>query len=139
MRDTIDTAGLYLSDRMWADDTDGEVDSPTGYFALVTDITHDTFVQVGIAFDDEQVATLTPADFGEHVVITGDSQGFIYVESFDTADEATRKYNALQDDYGVWLGVEPDDDMAAELTVALAQSAAGQTRGLGDFTQYIEH
>jgi hypothetical protein len=90
---------------------DGDVEAPTGFFALV--ILDDT---CDLAFDDHtnyplgdyagEVARtygVTADDvMGAHIVTTN-SQGFVSVQTFATTDEAHAHYAELEAAYSTWL------------------------------------
>lgn len=80
----------------------GEVDAPTGYFALV--ILDDTcdldFADTSTNYPRGDLVGETAREYGvtaEDVrgahIVTHDSQGFVSVETFDTAEEAQREFD----------------------------------------------
>ena len=95
------------------DDSTGDVEAPTGYFALVTIPDDVTFTVRVLAYDADSVANeygVTPADvIGSHIV-THDSQGFVYVETF--ADEATARdeYTCRAARFAEWDDEDRDED-----------------------------
>lgn len=102
-----------LSDEMEGygqrEDTSGEVDAPTGHFALVV-----IPENVEFSADDEDQANLvaieygvTPADVAGVHIVTHNSQGFVSVETFPTRADAQYVFDVLAEEYAEWLG---DDD-----------------------------
>jgi hypothetical protein len=87
----------------WANESDGDVEAPTGHFARVTneardiDGVHDAFKDVIVAYGlgDESVLI-------GHFLVREDSQGFVDVTSYDNPIELTRDFQALQDAYAEW-------------------------------------
>jgi hypothetical protein len=106
-----------VSEGFGAEET-GDSDAPMGYLALVIlDETHD------LAFDDRtnyplgdeagEVARtygVTAEDvMGAHIVTTN-SQGFVSVETFDSADLARDEYACRAAWFDAWDNVDRDDD-----------------------------
>lgn len=92
------------------DDTSGEVEAPTGWFALVTipddvDLTAD---YLGGDYLEELTNTygVRPADVAGVHIVTENSQGFVDVTSFDSEAEAREVFDALCAEYSEWLGDE---------------------------------
>lgn len=82
-----------------SDERSGEVDSPTGWFAL-------------LIIKADEIADLQ-ASFGRPVegiignfILTESSQGFGYVAAYETEAEARAAFESLDTEYGNWLGDE---------------------------------
>lgn len=94
------------------DDSTGDVNAPTGWFALVTvpdeyDVTVDT---------DEPVAELvteygvTAGDVRGSFIVTHNSQGFVSVETFDDEATARAEYDCRAARYAEWDDEDRDED-----------------------------
>lgn len=95
------------------EDTSGEVDAPTGWFALVV-------IPANVSFDPspdgdraDTVATeygVTPAEVAGAHLVTENSQGFVSVETFDTAEEAREEFDCRAGRYAEWSDEDRDED-----------------------------
>jgi hypothetical protein len=81
----------------WADEEGGSCDSPYGYRWLI--LGHDS-IEVK-AFDWSGGFDIRTVP-GTYLIITTTDQGFVYLESFDTADEAKAAYDEFDRLYGIW-------------------------------------
>jgi hypothetical protein len=90
---------------------DGDVDSPTGFFALVIldescDLAfadHTNYPLGDYAGEVARTYGVTADDvMGAHVVTTN-SHGFVWVQTFATAEEAQAHYAELEAAYSAWL------------------------------------
>jgi hypothetical protein len=91
----------------WANESTGNSEAPTGWFALVvnepaelTEILQafDGFPDVEASWTDAEIrAELTGA-----FIVSTDSQGFVYVEAFPTAGAAKTEYDARDAAYSAW-------------------------------------
>jgi hypothetical protein len=105
------------------DDSSGEADAPTGYFALVTipagvelvqtDLAaayHVTPQEVDAISDLAVTYGVTPAEvIGSHIV-THNSQGFVSVETFDSEELARAEFDRLAGEYAEWAD-DGDDSL----------------------------
>jgi hypothetical protein len=95
----------------WANESSGDSESPTRWFALVI-IERAELAEVWAALDDSRRAMVSAresaGDLVGSFIVSTDSQGFVYVESFDTADLARAEYAARDAEYGEWIGEEDD-------------------------------
>jgi hypothetical protein len=98
------------------DDTSGDVDAPTGWFALVTipaDVDLASSDDYPVGYDVAELAAtygVTAADvIGSHIV-THDSQGFVSVETFETEEAAREEFNCLAAQFAEWDDEERDED-----------------------------
>ena len=86
----------------WANISSGDVESPSGYFYVM----HNPAAEVGEmaeAFSTEMAELgVTAEDITGDFVVIEDSQGFVTVESFDSAWLADRRFAELADMYLVW-------------------------------------
>lgn len=87
----------------WANASDGDVESPTGHFALI-DLTTEREAMAELLDDDE----ILP-DPAWYVVIV-DTIGNRYVESHRTEGDATIRYNDLERAYLAWHDDDNNDD-----------------------------
>lgn len=89
----------------WANqsDTDGNVDSPHGAFARVSN-SEAELSEVVEAFEDV-ITAYGMDDTREligHFLVVEDSQGFVHVTSYDDEVSLTRDFQQLQDAYAEW-------------------------------------
>jgi hypothetical protein len=92
------------------DDTSGDVDAPTGWFALV--VIPDDVCLAGPAMSsiglDAEIAKLagtfgvTPADVAGVHIVQHDSQGFVHVETYAEEVTARRDFDCASHRYNVW-------------------------------------
>lgn len=93
-----------------ANEADGNVEAPCGWFALIdmrTDNSHEEVVKgvydlVPPVSDEE-----TPAP--GFYVAQEDSNGLIFVYEFETREASVKYYHELMDSFNEWLGHEDDD------------------------------
>lgn len=83
----------------WADATDGDVDSPTGWFALFL---NDESAQESIA-QSFPAATVIIDDLLGYFLLEVNEDGFVNVEEFDTPEEAREEYDWLRGVYAAWV------------------------------------
>jgi hypothetical protein len=89
----------------WSNRSDGDVDSPFGYFALVCNSRAEMF-EVLAAFADETAAMVEARETfdalqGNFVVVT-DSQGFVHVAEYPTRNAAEDAFFVLARAYAEW-------------------------------------
>jgi hypothetical protein len=87
----------------WANESDGEVEAPTGHFARVSN-SEAELSEVVQAFEDV-ITAYGMEDTREligHFLVVEDSQGFVHVKGYDNPIELTRDFQALQDAYAEW-------------------------------------
>lgn len=86
----------------WANQSDGDSESPTGYFWLICN-SNDELLEIADAFGDEiQECEVKFAEIRGNFIVSTGSQGFVYVESFDTPELALAKFEALSTEYWEW-------------------------------------
>jgi hypothetical protein len=99
-------------------DETGDVDSPTGFFALVIlddtcdlDFRDHTNYPVGdVAGEVARTYGVWAEDVKGAHIVTYDSQGFVSVETFETEGEAREEYDCRADQYAEWSDEDRDDD-----------------------------
>jgi hypothetical protein len=90
----------------------GDVESPTGFFEMV--IIPDTIDFNNVPYWEAYVIELindygvVPGEIIGNWVVTTNSQGFVYVERFETEEMAREAYTILENEYVEWVG---DDDL----------------------------
>lgn len=97
------------------EDSSGDVDSPTGWFALVTipaDVTFPSAPFDAYSYSADTVANeygVTPADvIGTHIVFH-DSHGFVTVATYLSEAAARETFDCLSAQYDVWSEDEWND------------------------------
>jgi hypothetical protein len=100
------------------DDTSGDSESPTGFFALVV-IPADGIDPVNVTGDDyarftaDAVANeygVTPAEVAGVHIVTHNSQGFVSVETFGSEAEAREEFDCRAGRYAEWSDEDRDED-----------------------------
>jgi hypothetical protein len=87
----------------WANESDGNVDSPTGHFARVSN-SESELPEVVDAFEDV-ITTYGMDDTREligHFLVVEDSQGFVHISAYDNPIDLTRDFQELQDAFAKW-------------------------------------
>lgn len=95
------------------DDTSGNVDAPTGWFALVTipaDIVWSPAADFTGSADDvaSEYGVTRDEVIGSHIV-THNSQGFVSVWSFDSEAEARAEFDRLAGEFAEWDDQDGDE------------------------------
>lgn len=86
----------------WANESDGDVASPQGAFARVTNEAED---KAGIEDAFHDVMNTYECEYDAligHYLVREDEQGNVSVTSYDNSIDLTRDYQALQDEYALW-------------------------------------
>ena len=98
----------------------GDVESPVGYISLVIlDDTCDLDVQDttgayprgDLAGETAREYGVTAEDIRGNFIVVGNSQGFIGVERFDTAEAAQAEFDCREARYAAWSEQEEDDPL----------------------------
>ena len=87
----------------WANESDGNVEAPTGHFARVSN-SEAELSEVVQAFDDV-ITAYGMDDTSElvgHFLITEDSNVIVFVSNYDNTIALTRDFQSLQDSYAFW-------------------------------------
>jgi len=128
---------LHDLSAIWSVHSDGEVDSPTGWW-MVLDVDTDDLLELrrdaqeaalryGDTWLTTSVATLdhyapliaeSPTEFSDyyrqvtgHFLLSGNDQGFCYVERFENVEQRDAKVAELDEAYGQWLDeAQPDPE-----------------------------
>lgn len=88
----------------WANQLDGNVEAPTGWFALIVNEPADMLeIMQGFDFNESLREPLT----GYFILIEND-QGFVTVESFDNELAAAAQYTALLTEANEWFDTTND-------------------------------
>lgn len=87
----------------WANESDGDVEAPTGYFARISN-SEAELAEVEQAFSDviEAYGMEDTRELVGHFLVVQNDQGFVYITSYENPIELTRDYQALQDAYAQW-------------------------------------
>lgn len=84
----------------WANESSGNVECPTGYFARITNNPPD-IEGIRDAFPNES-ENVSDADIIGHYLCQENSQGFWSVYSYDSEAELIRAYRVLDETYSEW-------------------------------------
>lgn len=99
---------LYrLSLHGWANASSGEVDAITGFFARIA-ISAAELPEIVEAFEEDiaEVGVTSTAGLIGFWLLREHSDGFVTVEECDSEPDLIQAYEALERDYGSWLGDE---------------------------------
>lgn len=87
----------------WANESDGDVDSPVGHYARITN-TPAEMHEVSLAFADVMSTYECESDaLVGYWLVVEDSQGNVSVTSFDNEYLLTAAYMDIDDAYSMWL------------------------------------
>lgn len=97
----------------WANESDGDVESPQGAFARVSNSEAEVYGEPGsiVSTFSDVIAMYGMTDTNEligHFLVREDSQGFVYITSYDNPIALTRDFQQLQDDYALWEDTTPN-------------------------------
>ena len=102
MRTDFENAVMAMAADSWAMFTDGEVESPTGYFGVV-EITGTERIE-GYTTDDANLdAAIYSAKIGYYFFVE-DNYGNVSVEYFPVRKDAASKFLQYSESYSAWLG-----------------------------------
>lgn len=94
----------------WCNESSGEVDSPTHWFARVSNERAE-LVEIEQAFSDDVYLVGVEFDWDAiigHYLVTEDSQGFAYVTQYDNEADLIAAFRALDATYSEWIGDDND-------------------------------
>lgn len=100
--DTLRDEYLYEIWMDGADETSGDVDAPTGCFALII-ITADDIPNLRASYGRPVEGIIG------NFIMRNNSQGFVWAESYETEAEARTWFEELDGIYGEWLDDNDDD------------------------------
>lgn len=95
-----------MAQQGWANESDGNVEAPTGWFCRISNALDDV-VSIIDAFGLEALEIDPNFDFSEvigHFLLVEDDQGFISVFEFESEWHAANAFIAQQRAYLEWLG-----------------------------------
>mgnify|MGYP001791810815 CR=1 FL=1 len=94
-----------MSVQGWANRSDGNVEAPTGFFAIISNSPAE-LAEVVAAFDEEIEGTedsdFSTSELVGHFVLVEDSQGFVGVYDYSTELGARVFYDELEDTFSKW-------------------------------------
>jgi hypothetical protein len=107
-----DEALHQLCTGQWANESDGHVEAPTGFFWRIT-ITEAELAEVAQALDSPEPEGLATADLVGAFLVTEDTQGFVHVTRYPDQypdrtgeDRALVAFQAKQRAYTEWSAAE---------------------------------
>lgn len=117
----------------WGNESSGDVEAPTGHFCRISNSTQE-LQEVSEVFSDILGEMgrygIKPSDLLGHFLLITDSNGFVNVNQYDTAEELTHEYNILDEAYSVWLQAQEqptrEDVEVLERRLAVADSRIGE-------------
>jgi len=94
----------------WANESSGDVEAPTGHFACISN-SEAELAEILAAFTDVTDVYGLPdtADIIGHFLVVTNNQGFIDIESFESADDLKSTYRELVDEYDSWMDDDDED------------------------------
>lgn len=103
----------------WSNDSFGDVEAPTGYVWRIANTWEDVrpintefnslFEALEIPGMEDGLSTMNRRILVGHFIVIEDSNGFVYVRSFDTEGAMMHEYEYRELQYSEWLG-DGDDD-----------------------------
>lgn len=91
----------------WANRSDGDVESPTGHFALVSN-SREELPELRQAFSDviDTYGDVSDDDLIGHFIVTTDSDGFVDVTRYPSVVSAASEFVTLSRRYTAWNEAE---------------------------------
>lgn len=87
----------------WANESDGNVECPTGYFCLVTNEPAE-IPEIAQAFSDVIPEDFDTAELVGNFIVTEDDRGFVSVIEYPGPDSARKAYDMMSAEYSRWAG-----------------------------------
>ena len=84
----------------WSARDDGDVTAPTGFFSRIS-IGADDVDRARTTFAEHFPGEDVPVALG-HFLVLEDEQGFVTVQTFSSADDADKAFEALESQYGAY-------------------------------------
>lgn len=101
MRTALEDVILVMANDLWGKFTDGEVESPTGYFGVV-EITGTERAEGYVTDDPELDEALYSANIGYYFFVE-DNYGNLSVEYFSDLKNAESKFKQYSEAYSAWV------------------------------------
>ena len=96
-----DEALHFLTTAEWSNESSGDVASPAGWFARISNDPADLGSILDV-LDDNLPDDFDPEELVGHFLLVEDDQGFVEVTSFDTHQELLKDYQGLEEQYAAW-------------------------------------
>lgn len=95
---------LYrLSTSEWDCASSGSTDSPSGWFAKISNSTHELGdLQDALGESFESLGIADPVELVGHFLLLEDYQGFVTVNQFANEDQLSGVYDVLEEIYVAW-------------------------------------
>jgi hypothetical protein len=95
----------------WANESTGDVESPTGHFARISNAPNE-LSEIRQAFDDTLTTygNVSDEDMTGHFLVVTDSQGFIHIHRFDSETALVHEYRNMEADYADWSADDSEGD-----------------------------
>lgn len=118
----VDEALYEMSLEGWGNESSGDVEAPTGWFARIS-ITAEELDEVVQAFEERlaEIGLDGNSSLIGHWLLREDDQGFVEAEEFDSEGELQSAYAELDQAYGLWASQneEPERTMTDAQATAL--------------------
>jgi hypothetical protein len=103
MRTSIEALFDAMVNDGWANESSGNIESPTGHFARISNSLAE-LTEVLQAFEDVTDDYGVPAadDITGHFLVTTNEQGFIYVTRYASEAALIAAYRELETEYNAW-------------------------------------
>ena len=103
MRTAIEALFDAIVSGGWANRSDGNVEAPTGHFAMVSN-SPDELLELRQAFEDvtDVYGDVSDADLTGHFIVITDSAGFISITRYPSAVSAASEFVTLQNRFAAW-------------------------------------
>lgn len=113
--DSARDSALYDASLDMSSDGSGDAEAPTGWFTPVSvdvDVLRDwvtsSYAWETPGFHDMVEARETFDTLIGHFIVSGDDRGFVYVETFESADALATEFDARNDAYSAWAEENED-------------------------------
>jgi hypothetical protein len=120
----------------WANESTGDVESPTGHFARISNAPNE-LSEIRQAFDDTLTTygNVSDEDMTGHFLVMTDSQGFIHITRYHAESDLIRRYRQLEDQYADWAGDSEDDSESEGGVITFEPGSVWLDPETGTFTR----
>lgn len=103
MKTDIEALFEALVNSGWADDANGDVEAPSGYYAMISTTAEEVSTVLSEFSDVLGVyGQPSPEDITGFFLIRQDSQGFTYVDRYDSREQLQAAFRELDQVYSAW-------------------------------------
>jgi hypothetical protein len=101
MKTALEALFQAMASTSWANEYSGDVEAPTGHFAKIVNSSSKDARAALAEFSDVTSAygALIPEDITGFFLVREDSQGFVYVDRYDSETKLDKAYRELETEY----------------------------------------